>query len=247
MAQGVLDQIDQHLGQQLRIAVNGGGRLDRQGQRLLLIFRRRREGVGDRLGQDRELAGPERGSPGAALNLGDAQQRREGVENRVQIGQRALERQPSILGRRQPGFELLAQSGQRRAHVMGDIVGDLLQALHQGRDPIQHPIEGQRQAVEVVIGASDRHTARQVTADDRLRGAGDGRQPPVDIAAQREAAQDAQDDDSDERQAEAAHHRTVQCLDPLLFVSDQQLMAIRQGGREDPDRLALAAVAAAKH
>jgi hypothetical protein len=53
----------------------------------------------------------------------------------------------------------ITQSGQRRLEVMRDIVGHLFQSAHQSFDPIQHGIDGMRQAVEFIAAAGDRQTA----------------------------------------------------------------------------------------
>ena len=45
---------------------------------------------------------------------------------------------------------MVAQAGERRAQVMRDIVGNLLQAFHQFRDPAEHLVEAFRQPVQFV-------------------------------------------------------------------------------------------------
>ena len=118
---------------------------------------------------------------------------------------------------------------------MGDVAGDLLQALHQGGDAVQHPVEGQRQPIEVVVGAADRHAAGQVAVDDRLRRARDRRQPAVDAAAHCKAARHAQHHDAQEGAAEAAQQRPVERLDPFLLVTDQQEVTVGQPNRQQSD------------
>ena len=69
----------------------------------------------------------------AGLDLGDAQQGGEDLEQLVGLGDRGLGRGLVFGGRRGALagiLELLAQAAERRAQVVGDVAGDLAQAVH---------------------------------------------------------------------------------------------------------------------
>ena len=51
-------------------------------------------------------------------------------------------------------LEPLAQAAERRAQVMGDVVGDLAHALHVMLDALQHGVEAQHELVDLVVGAA---------------------------------------------------------------------------------------------
>ena len=128
---------------------------------------------------------------------------------------------------------------------MGDVVRHLLQALHQRRDAVEHPVEGQGQAVEVVVGATHRHAAGEIAVDDRLGRAGNRRQPTVYAPAQAIAARRPQHDHPEEGAGKAAQQGAVQRLDTFLLVADQQAVAVRQHHGQHADRFALASAAVA--
>ena len=46
--------------------------------------------------------------------------------------------------------------------------------LSVGSDAVEHPVQGVRQAVEIVAGAAHRYPLREVAGDDRLRRAAEG-------------------------------------------------------------------------
>ena len=96
---------------------------------------------------------------------------------RVRFLDRAFERRAIlrfVLGRAQRLLAAVAQPRQRRLEVVGDVVGDLLEAAHQRLDAIEHGVEIAGQPVELVAGAGDRQTLGQIARHDGLRGRGHG-------------------------------------------------------------------------
>ncbi|WP_235209703.1 hypothetical protein [Sphingobium sp. Ant17] len=67
------------------------------------------------------------------------------------------------------------QAGQRGAQVVGYVARHLAQVVHQSADPVEHPVERRRHAIEFVTRAGERHTSRQIAIDDREGGAVDVR------------------------------------------------------------------------
>jgi hypothetical protein len=155
-------------------------------------------------------------------HLSDAQQGRKGVEDGVEVGERAFDRMCPFAGRGQARLQLLAQAGERGAQVVRHVAGHLLQAFHQGADAVEHAVEGGGQPVEVVVRAAHGNPPAKVAADDRLGRPGDGRHPAMDVAAQRIAAGHAQDDDPSEGQTEAFQHHAVQHLDAVFLIANHQ-------------------------
>ena len=80
---------------------------------------------------------------------------------------------------------------------MGDIVGDFLEAPHQGLDPVQHLVQIMRQAIEFIAAACDRNSARKIAAHDGAGGFGHC----ID------AAQDPTRDEETADQSEHDHRR----------------------------------------
>jgi len=67
-----------------------------------------------------------------------------------------------VTGHLQP----IAQSGQRRLQIVGDIVGDMLYAAHQPFYAPEHGVQIFRQAIEFVAGARHLQTAGQISLHD---------------------------------------------------------------------------------
>ena len=101
---------------------------------------------------------------------------------------------------------MIAQPGERRAQVVGDVVGDLAQALHQFADPPQHLVQAFRQPVEFVARAGDRQPARQVAGHDAVRRGVHVvdalEHPPRD----EQRAERGERGEEDQRNRERAHH-----------------------------------------
>ena len=98
------------------------------------VLGRRRVGVGDAAQQRGEVDVGEGALLRAGLDLGDAQQGGEDVEQPVGLGDRGLGRGLVFArGRRALAgiLEPLAQAAERRAQVVRDVAGDLAQAVHE--------------------------------------------------------------------------------------------------------------------
>ncbi len=109
------------------------------------------------------------GAAGAALDLGDAQQGGEQRQDIVGRGDGPFQRLVVIAcagGFGARPLKPVAQMGDRGAQVMGDVVGDLAQILHQAGNAVQHVVDGFRQAVEFVAGAAHRNAGRQIAVHD---------------------------------------------------------------------------------
>ena len=67
---------------------------------------------------------------------------------------------PSGTGERR--LDAVAEPGQRRLQIVGDVVGDVLDAVEQMLDPLEHGVEAVGQPVELVAGAGHLEPAGQV-------------------------------------------------------------------------------------
>jgi len=77
-------------------------------------------------------------------------------------------------GFRQRLFGAIAQPRQRRLEIVGDVVGNFLQAHHQGFDPLQHGVQIFRQPIQFIAAAPDRQPPAEIARHDTLGGAGHG-------------------------------------------------------------------------
>ena len=138
---GVVDQIGERLADELAVAVHrsGGRRLDLEldalvvGERLVELAHAARD-LG-RIDLRHAVARLARFRPR------DHEQRIEGADQRLGFLDRALERLPVlrfVLGEPQGLLAAVAQPGQRRLEIMGDIVGHLLEAAHERLDALEH-------------------------------------------------------------------------------------------------------------
>ena len=129
-------------------------------------------------------------APRARLGLGDAQERVEGAEQPVGLGDGLAQRLGIALrvGLLEQGhLEPRAQPRQRRAQIVGDVVGHLAHAQHQPLDLVEHGVEVGGELVELVAAAGERHALRQIAVDDALAGAVH-RLDPAQHVARHEAA-----------------------------------------------------------
>ena len=128
----------------------------------------------------------------------------------------------SLLGSRQRLLGAVAQARQRRLQVVGDVVGDFLQARHQRLDPLQHGVEVFRQTIELVAAAPDRQPSREIAGHDALGGAGHGVDPPQHPPRHEDAAADAEHDDDQDRPLRGLRDNAEQPPAFLQIATDQQ-------------------------
>ena len=67
-------------------------------------------------------------------------------------------------------FESIAQTRQRRAQIVGDVVGYVADAIHQAFDFIDHAVQVAGQLIELVAAAANRDALRQVAGHDVAAG-----------------------------------------------------------------------------
>ena len=107
------------------------------------------------------------GSPG--LDLGDMQQRVEGVEDLVQLFTQSMEELDLLFGaasRIHTRFDLGAHSRERGAKVVSDFVRDIPHALDQGLVLIEKSVELFRELIELVGGVAQGDAEISLSADD---------------------------------------------------------------------------------
>ena len=102
--------------------------------------------------------------------------------------------------------------GQRRSQVVGDVVRDLPQPLHQELNAVQHGVGVGGEAVEFVPRTDQRHTPAEVALHDTSRDAVDRLHP-----AQRA---EAGDDPADDREKQGECRRDAEAADDLLLEMD---------------------------
>src|ERR1700733_6406710 len=84
---------------------------------------------------------------------------------------------------------------------MRDVVGHLFEAPHQRFDALQHAIEVEREAVELIAAPGDPQPSREIARHDGLGGPGHGVSALEDAPAYEDAADDAEHDDERNRPA----------------------------------------------
>ena len=132
------------------------------------------------------------------------------------------------LGGAQRLLGAVAQARQRRLEIVRDIVGDLLQAVHQRLDALEHGVEIVGQPVEFVAGAGDRQPLAEIAGHDGAGGLGHGVDAPQHAAGDEEAAGEAEHDDDRDRPAPGREHDVVEPLALLEIAADQQAEAAGQ-------------------
>ena len=132
------------------------------------------------------------------------------------------------LARAQRLLGAIAQPRQRRLEIVGDVVGDLLEAPHQRLDPLQHDVEVDREPVELVVGAGDRQPAGEIAGHDGARRLGHGVDAAQHAARDEEAAGQPEHDDQRDRPLPGGENDVVEPLALLEIAADQQAEAARQ-------------------
>jgi len=194
--QRVLDQVRGGAGEKAAIAAYGDARRGDEAQRHAAVLGGRFVEIGDVVDDLAQIHEFERVAMGAGFGFGDQQQRVEGRDQAVGFGDGAFERQHLFVARRvthQRAFELVAQAVQRRAQVVGDVVGDLAHTHHETLNLFEHLVEVAGEVVEFVAAALHRDAARQVAGHDLAAGAVDDFQAAHDVSADPDAADDTEE------------------------------------------------------
>ena len=111
---------------------------------------------------------------------------------------------------------------------MRDVVGHLLEAAHQRLDAVEHGVDVERQAVDLVAGAGDRQPIGQVAGHDALRFLRDRVDPPQDAPADEEAAAEPEHQHRRHRPAPGGGDDLVDALAFLDVAPDQQVKTAGQ-------------------
>jgi hypothetical protein len=208
MANGVFDEIGNHLRQKLAVAGDRKIALDTDLQFLALIFGDSGIGFKNR-GQDPAKAHiRKRRLAGAGFDLCDSQQSRKRFEYGIQL-RNGLFDVPFPVGTqfRPCGFQPVAQAAQRSTQIVGNIVGHPLHALHQSLDSVQHGIQVDRQLIHLVFAAARRHALRKIPLHDRARGSIDRLDAAQESDAERSATACRQQHCDDDAPAERLPYR----------------------------------------
>ena len=162
-----------------------------------------------------------------------------------------IDEPPVFLGRRRArarDLEALAQTRQRRAQIMGNVVGDLAQALHEGVNPIQHLVQARRQQVEIVARAAGGNALRQIPGHDRLGRDADGFDAAEHARAHKDAADQPEEHGEQDSPAEGADDHLAGLAKLIGALTDQEEMPIGQHQALGPHQIAfLCAFAFLRH
>ena len=160
----------------------------------------------------------------AGLRARDVEQRVEGRDHRLRVGQRRLEQSPGLdaVGLlQQRHFDARAQAVERRAQIVRDVVGHFAHAAEQSLDLVEHGIQVGRQLVELVARALERDPLAEIARHDPARGAVDR----IDAAEHAAAHQEAAGEAKQQRQRETPTQRAPDLrldLHPVLDVAPDQ-------------------------
>src|SRR5262245_27315104 len=153
MANSVLNQVGEHLDEEVAIAGDADGRLYGGLQSLALVFRHRPIGAGDALDDIGKVERPEGGLARAGLYLGYPQKPREGRQklvgllySRIDGGLIGLLRtagQPHRL-------QHLSQPAERTPEIMRDVRRHMLQAFEQLLIAVEESVQVSREPVHLV-------------------------------------------------------------------------------------------------
>jgi hypothetical protein len=231
----VLDQVGEELRQQLAVARQGQSVFDRCVELVLGVLGDRRVGLADAANQLREIDGAEGALLRARLDLGDAQQGGEDLEQRIGLGDRGLGRGLVFArGRRALAriLEPLAQAAERRAQVVRDVAGHLAQAVHELLDAVEHGVEAEHELVDLVVVAAHRDAGARVALHDGAAGAADRVDAAHEVAAQQHAAADRQQQRQRAGPGEGAHDGVLHVDQAAGILRHQDERAVGQGEAE---------------
>ena len=155
----------------------------------------------------------------ARLDARDHQERVERLDELVRFLDRGLQRGAvarRVIGAGERGLDAVAEARQRRLQVVGDVVGDVLDAVEQMLDALEHGVQAVGQPVEFVAGAGHLEPSGQVAEHDPAAGRGQRIDALQHAAADEDVAQQRQPDHQRQRPGE----RLADDLAELLALAD---------------------------
>src|SRR5579875_1812267 len=185
-----------------------------------------------------ELETRHRGASRTRLRLRDGEQRIEGRQYGVGVGDRLRQGvaiAARIVGSPQGHLDTSLEAGQRTAQIVGEAVGHRPHADHQLLDLIEHLIETLREPVKLVAASLQWHPLRQAAVNDaatRLRNSFD---PAQQLSAEKQRAGDTEDDGDDESGDEGFGDDFAKFLALLHIAADEQSKSALQPERLRPD------------
>ncbi len=168
---------------------------------------------------------------GTSFHPRDLQQRIKHRQKPVGFNNHLLQRRLMVLlgiKLRQGLLGAVAQPGQRRFQIMGDIVGYFPHLGHQLVDAIQHGIEILRQPVKLVLAPGLRQALIEIARHDFRRRGAHRINAAQDAARQQQATDQAQRSQRPQRHQETAGKNGAQRLAISHVAPHQQMKAARQ-------------------
>ena len=156
MTQRIVDQVGDHLHEQLLVAGHRKRCVEALNQRLAFVFGSWRERLHDLPRQFGEVNRPESRPPRPSLDLSDAEQGIEGLEHTLDVADHRIDRTARRARRRfvPYDFETTQHSGQRLPQIMRNVGADLPVRLQELLDSIEQPVEGSCERRQVVVCAT---------------------------------------------------------------------------------------------
>ena len=232
MVERVLDQVGDHLSEELAVAGQADAVLNVDLQPVPGILGRRLVGLADAAHQAREVELAEGALLRTCFDLGDAQQGGKCFEQAIGLLDGSVGRLVVLRSGLRPLariLEMLAQAAERRAQVVGDVARNLAQPVHELLDAAQHGIEVGDELVELVLRAAHGNAGREVAFHDGAAGAGDGVDAAQEGVAEPGAAGDRQQQGEAARPREGAHDGSLHVDEAIGILGDQQERVVGQG------------------
>src|SRR6202011_5456229 len=173
MAYRVLEQIRKQLHQQFAVASDRQDGVDRLLQLLALLLQRRSVDLDHGAQQVAHIDLGKGRLARAALDLSNAQQSAEDLEDAIDIVAAGIQHCTQGI-RVNTGslrkLEPLPQACQRRAQVVRNVGCDLTQPFHERLDAVQHSVEADGEMIEFIAAVTHRNASLQVSSDDVATG-----------------------------------------------------------------------------
>src|SRR5690554_205314 len=224
---GVINQVADHLEQQVTITFNHYPRRQLLGKALLLVFRQgfiKLTGIIDQLIQRHHL---HIGGIAPGFQPGNPQQGIEGGQQLVGFRNGTAYLFPGfvVIYGNQGVFQLVTQAGQRGAKVVGDAVRYMPDTFHQVYNPVEHLVQVFGQLVKVVFGTPGRYPQRQVPVHDPSRGVVDYFNAPRGTSAHQKTTQQGQGQGNAHAPVDGGLDHPLQAGQLIHIPADQQAQA----------------------